>query len=90
MLKDIRNHPYFSAVLLGILIACALLLTGCATPTENARSLLDRLEFEEGEYGTFELEGSIDLNPIPLFSTTVHMKLEKIKPQPIQTDQVAP
>lgn len=66
------------------LIALPLaLLTGCATDAQNARTLLDRLEFDEGEYGTFELEGTIDLNPLPMFSSNVHMKLEKVKPEPV-------
>ncbi len=67
-----------------IALAALLILTGCATPTDQARSLLDRLEFDEGEYGTFELEGNVDLNPLPLFSTNIHMKLEKTKPAPSQ------
>ncbi len=62
--------------------AALLILTGCATPTDQARSLLDRLEFDEGEYGTFEPEGNVDLNPLPLFSSNIHMKLEKVKPAP--------
>lgn len=59
-----------------------LLLTGCASSTDSARSLLDRLEFEEDEYGSFELEGTVDLNPIPMMTTNVHMKLEKHKDKP--------
>jgi len=71
-----------------ISLASILLITlcsGCTTPEQNARTLLDRLEFGEGEYGSFELEGQIDLNPLPFFSSSVHVKLEKIKPQ--LTDQ---
>lgn len=59
------------------------LLTGCATDVQNARTLLDRLEFDENEYGTFDLEGTLDLNPWPFLSTNVHMKLEKVKPEPV-------
>jgi len=58
------------------------LLSGCATPEQNARTLLDRLEFDEGEYGSFELEGNLDLNPLPFMSSNVHLKLEKVKPEP--------
>ncbi len=60
----------------------ALMLVGCQTPQQNARSLMDRLEFDESEYGTFELEGNLDLNPIPFMTSNIHLKLEKVKPQP--------
>ena len=64
-----------------ILIALVL-MTGCTSTATDARSLLDRLEFEEDEYGSFELEGTVDLNPIPMMTTNVHMKLEKHKDKP--------
>jgi len=54
-----------------------LALTGCATPDQNARSLLDRLEFEEGERGCAELRASIDLNPLPLVTTAASLILKK-------------
>lgn len=68
---------------LSLIIISLLAFTGCATdPTTQARTLLDRLEFDEDEYGSFELEGTVDLNPLPVFSTNVHMKLEKHKDKP--------
>lgn len=81
---------FANLVIIATVLALVLLLNACATPTQNARSLLDRLEFDADEYGTFELEGTVDLNPIPLFTTNVHMKLSKVKDKPTQTDQVAP
>ena len=45
----------------------------------NARSLFDRLEFGPDECGSFEMNGTVDVNPIPLFSTNLHVELEKQK-----------
>jgi len=67
-----------------ICIAVLFVVTGCATPEQNARSLLDRLEFEGDEYGSFKLTGDLDLNPLPFFTTNVHMDLEKIKDKPAE------
>lgn len=72
----------WKAFLCLVLVATALMLNGCASPTDEARSILDRLEFEKDEYGSFELEGTLDLNPLPMFNTNVHMKLEKVKDKP--------
>ena len=79
---------YMTALYTLALIGAILLVSGCATPQENARTMLDRMEFDENEYGTFELEGTIDLNSLPFVQANVHVKLEKIKPQ--LTDQVQP
>lgn len=76
----IRKHPYYAAILLLTLFG----LNGCTTPEQNARSLMDRAEFEGDEYGSFVIEGMIDLNPIPLVSANVHVRLEKFKDKPIE------
>jgi hypothetical protein len=65
-----------------ILIGTAFMLNGCATPEQDARTLLDRVEFEGDEYGSFEVEGNMDLGGIPFFGAQVHIKLEKIKDKP--------
>lgn len=72
----------WKAFLCLVLVAVVLMLNACASPTDEARSILDRLEFEQDEYGSFELEGTIDLNPLPMFNTNIHMKLEKVKDKP--------
>ena len=63
------------------LLLAVLLFTGCSTlsPESQARSLLDRLEFEEGETGCFRLSGQIDLNPIPFMTSSVTLSLRKTK-----------
>lgn len=72
-----------------ILLAVAL-LSGCTTQGDDARSLLDRLEFDKGECGTFELTGNVDVGPpIPGFGSTLHAKLEKQKPCPPEPVNVA-
>jgi hypothetical protein len=63
------------------LVATILLLVGCASEP-GTRRLLDRLEFDEGECGVFELSGTVDLNPVPLMSSNTHLKLVKQKPCP--------
>ena len=64
-----------------LLVLAALAFTGCTTlsPENQARSLLDRLEFEEGETGCFRLSGQIDLNPIPFMTSSVTLDLRKTK-----------
>ncbi len=69
------------AALLLFCLGCFVALTGCATPADQTRKLLDRLEFDSDEHGTFALEGTVDINPLPLFSTNLHLKLEKTKPE---------
>lgn len=59
-----------------------LLLTGCVSADDQAKSLLQTLEFGPDEYGHFKIVGDIDLNPFPFFATTVHIELEKIKDAP--------
>lgn len=54
-------------------------LTSCASSDENARSLLDRLEWDEDEVGCMELRGTVDLNPLPLFATNVSLIVKKQK-----------
>jgi type IV pilus biogenesis protein CpaD/CtpE len=54
-------------------------LSGCASQDQKARSLLDRLEFGEDEIGCFRLNGSIDLNPMPVFTSNVNLSLVKKK-----------
>lgn len=63
------------------IVMALLLLTNCAaiSPDAQARSLLDRLEFEEDETGCFRLTGQIDLNPIPFMTSNVTMDLRKSK-----------
>lgn len=60
-------------------VVLTLMLGGCATQDEEARSLLDRLEFDEDETGCIRLDGTIDLNPLPLFKTNANLTLKKQK-----------
>lgn len=85
-----KKYPqlYSLFCLSALVFACSL--SGCATPAENAQELLDRLEFGPDEYGTFELEGNIDLSGIPFVGATAHMKLEKFKDKPNQIEEVTP
>lgn len=61
------------------ILISVLLLSGCATPDQNARSILDRLEFDEDEIGCVDLRATIDLNPIPLITTNASLILKKSK-----------
>lgn len=81
MTKSIAHRIVYTLMVISLL-GVVVMLNGCATPSENARSLVDRLEFDEGEYGSFELEGNVDLGGIPFFGAQVHVRLEKVKPQP--------
>ncbi len=64
-----------------LLIVLAAVLCSCASvsPDAQAKSLLDRLEFEDDEIGCFRLSGQIDLNPIPFMTSNVTMDLRKSK-----------
>ena len=65
------------------LIAIALLLafglSSCATQGEDARSLLDRIEFGEDEIGCVDIRGEISLNPSVIFSKKATIILKKSK-----------
>ena len=62
-----------------LILLVITLMTGCTSSGNNARSLCDRLEFGPDECGSFEMNGTVDVNPIPLFSTNLHVELEKQK-----------
>lgn len=62
-----------------LLILLTLTLAACQSTDQQARSLLDRLEFDEGEEGCFRLTGTLDLNPIPLASSNITLNLVKRK-----------
>lgn len=62
-----------------VIILTAFILTGCATPEQNARTMLDRLEFDEGEVGCVELRATVDLNPIPMITSNASLILKKSK-----------
>lgn len=66
-----------------IAVLAIMAMAGCATQEAGARKLLDRLEFGADEYGSFELEGTVDISANPFVTTNVHMKLEKVKPVPV-------
>lgn len=85
-----KKHPYYCTFLAIVLMLSILGMTGCASPQDNARTLLDRVEFEADEYGSFEVEGNIDLSSVPFISATVHVRLEKFKDKPGQVEEVAP
>ena len=67
-----------------ILAAFLLVLTSCAGTgqTDNARSLLETLEFEGDEYGSIIITGDISLG-IPPFSSKIHINYEKHKDAPV-------
>lgn len=72
---SIAHFVFWVVVAVGIAMA-----SGCASqPGDEARSLFDRLEFDDDECGQFVLVGDVDLNPIPLIGSKVHMSLEKTK-----------
>jgi len=61
-------------------IAISLLaLTSCATPDQNARTLLDRIEFDDDEIGCVDLRAVVDLNPIPMVTSNASIILKKSK-----------
>jgi len=61
-------------------IPAALLMASCSST--DLQATLDRLEFDAEEYGTFEMEGTVDIDPSVFFRTNVHLKLEKHKDKP--------
>lgn len=64
-------------------LALGLLLTSCLSNSpERMKALLEQLEFGEGETGCVTLAGSIDLNPIPMFTTAANLVYKKEKRGP--------
>ena len=71
--------------ILFLLIALSVMLGGCAnTSDQDAKSILQTMEFEGDEYGTVKLTGEISLGAIPFFSTKVHLDYEKTKDAPLE------
>lgn len=60
-------------------LLCLVLLTGCQSTDQNARTLLDRIEFGEDEIGCVDLRATIDLNPLPMFTSNASLILKKTK-----------
>ena len=56
-------------------------LVGCAgqQQEENARSLFDRIEFDDDEVGCFRVAGTLDVGGNPFTSTNVAVTLVKKK-----------
>lgn len=74
----IRNHPPYSLFCLAALVfVCGL--SGCATPQDNAKTLLDRIEWEDDEQGCMELRATVDLSGNPFITTNGSLILKKSK-----------
>jgi hypothetical protein len=61
-----------------IVIVLLAAISGCAS-NPDAPSLLDRLEFGEGETGCFRVTGLLDVGGNPFASTSVNVSLVKRK-----------
>ena len=64
---------------LASLLIIAITLTSCATSTENAKTLVDRLEFKPDESGCIDIRAQVDLNPAPIFSSNATVIYKKSK-----------
>jgi hypothetical protein len=64
--------------------AMAATITGCASTQDNAKSLVDRLEFGENEAGCVEIRATVDLNPVPMITSNASVIYKKSKPLPQQ------
>ncbi len=58
----------------------ALCLAACST--NGDRSALDRIEFDDGEYGCARITGQVDLDPGLIGSSTATVVVVKVKPAP--------
>lgn len=67
-----------------VVIVAFMFLAGCTSaPTDKeTKSLLETLEWGEGECGQFQLSGDVEAgtNPIPIFRSKLHLNLDKRKP----------
>lgn len=61
------------------LIFLAITLTSCASSSENAKTLIDRLEFNPDESGCIDIRAQVDLNPAPIFSSNATVIYKKSK-----------
>lgn len=78
MTKSIAHRIVYSLMILS-LVAVVFGLAACASPQENARSLLDRLEIDDGETGCVDLRAVVDLNPAPFLTSNASLILKKSK-----------
>jgi len=56
-----------------------LMLTGCASTSDNLSALFDRLEFGEDEVGCLRIQTTIDLNPNIIFNSNTQVMYRKQK-----------
>jgi len=62
-----------------ILIMICPRLLACASTDQNAKSLLDRLEFDDDETGCVRLTANLDLNPMPFITSNATLVYRKQK-----------
>lgn len=75
-MKTAHLLTIYKIILVVILAAVICMLTGCAN-TESLSALLDRLEFEDGDKGCVDLRTSVDLNPLPVFTSNATLIYKK-------------
>ena len=61
------------------MLLMVLLLSGCASNPDGAKSLLETLEFGEDETGCFRVTGTVDLSASVFASSSVAISLVKKK-----------
>jgi len=65
-----------------LLILAPVLLTACllgGNEEDGAQSLVDRLEFNDDEYGCVTISGDVDLGSMPFFSSKASVLYKKQK-----------
>jgi len=60
-----------------ILLPISILLASCVNSGEAAKNLIDQLQFYEGDEGCIRLHATLDLNPLPLITSTATLDYRK-------------
>jgi len=59
------------------LLPILLSIASCSSTGETAKTLIEQLQFEEGEEGCIRLQAEIDLNPVPFITTNAQLIYKK-------------
>jgi len=63
-----------------VVVLLVILLSGCAS--SDARSLLDRIEFDDDEWGCARVQGQIKTSPLPIGGASAQITVVKKKGNP--------
>jgi len=59
------------------LLSLLVLTASCSSTSDTAKTLIEQLQFYEGDEGCIRLQAEIDLNPVPFITTNAQLIYKK-------------